>query len=144
VFTCRETDRLGEAARQMWEHDVGFLPVVREDGTLAGVITDRDGFIAAYFEGRPLWEIEVKNAMSTRVATVGPDDAVDEAEERMIEFQVHRLPVVDGGKVVGVVSINDLARRAASDADETSEEAVALTLGSICTPRTGALIESRP
>jgi len=138
VVTCKETAALGEVARLMWEHDIGFVPVLSSaNGSLAGVITDRDGFIAAYFQGKPLWEIPAKSAMSTRIASIPPDAEIGEAESMMSEFQVHRLPVVaKDGKLVGVVSINDIAREATRDADEELEEEVAVTLGAICQPRT--------
>jgi CBS domain-containing protein len=136
VITCKDTALLGDAAKLMWEHDIGFIPVVSEDGgAVVGVITDRDGFLAAYFQGKPLWDIPVKSAMSTRIASCGPDAEVDEAEQIMSEFQVHRLPVIENGKLVGVISIKDLARRAAGDVNELLEEEVALTLGAICQPR---------
>ena len=145
VITCKDTDTLGEAARLMWEHDIGFVPIVgAETGALAGVITDRDGFIAAYFQGKPLWEIPVRNAMSTRIASCPPDARVEDAERLMREFQVHRLPVTgEDGKLVGVISINDFARQALTDADQDLEEKVAATLGAISQPR-GASAASQP
>jgi CBS domain-containing protein len=134
VFTCTDRCMLAEAVKLMWEHDIGFVPVISsETGALVGVVTDRDACICAFFQGKPLWEIPVATAVSSRTATCRPDAEVDEAEEIMSEFQVHRLPVVDAaGKLVGVISINDLARRAAGDADQEFEEEVALTLGAIC------------
>lgn len=137
VLTCKDSDPLGEAARLMWEHDIGFVPVLSAaDGKLAGVITDRDGFIAAYFQGKPLWEIPVRSAMSARIATCPPDAGIEEAERLMREYQVHRLPVTgEDGTLLGVVSINDFARQALSDADEEQEEKVAATLGAISQPR---------
>ena len=137
VHSCKETDTLGEAARLMWEHDIGFVPVVTEDGRLAGVITDRDGFIAAYFQGKPLWEIPIRSAMSTRIAACPTDASIEDAERLMRESQVHRLPVTaEDGTLTGVISINDFARQALSDADEELEEKVAITLGAISHPRT--------
>jgi CBS domain-containing protein len=111
--------------------------VSSESGALVGVITDRDGFIASYFQGKPLWDIPVRSAMSTRIATCPPEAEIEHAERLMKEFQVHRLPVTTKeGKLVGVVSINDFAREAAREANEELEEEVALTLGAICQPRT--------
>ena len=137
VLTCKDTDTVGDAARLMWEHDIGFVPVVSaEGGKLAGVITDRDGFIAAYFQGKPLWEIPVRTAMSTRIATCPPEASIEEAERLMREYQVHRLPVTaEDGTLAGVISLNDFARQALSDADEQLEEKVAITLGAISHPR---------
>ena len=140
VFTCTDRCMLAEAVKLMWEHDIGFVPLLAsETGALVGVVTDRDACISAFFQGKPLWEIPIASAVSSRTVTCRPDAEVDEAEEMMSEFQVHRLPVVDAaGKLVGVISINDLARRAAGEADEEFEEEVALTLGAISHPRDAA------
>ncbi|HTO99457.1 MAG TPA: CBS domain-containing protein [Myxococcales bacterium] len=137
VITCDQRAALAEAVKLMWEHDIGFLPVVSaETGALLGVITDRDACMAAWFQGKPLWDIPVGSAMSMRVASVSAEAEVDEAELIMSEFQVHRLPVLDeAGKLVGVISLNDLAHRAVRDADAELEEEVALTLGTVSQPR---------
>lgn len=136
VICVRDSAPLGEAARLMWENDLGFVPVLSANGGLAGVVTDRDAFLAAYFQGRPLWEIPVKSAMSSRVWTCPPDAEVDHVERLMREFQVHRMPVVTGaGNLVGVISLNDIARRAQRDGDLAQEEKVAITLSAIAEPR---------
>ncbi len=137
VISCTDRDSLGDAVKLMWEHDIGFVPVLSAStGALAGVITDRDACMAAWFQGKPVWDIPVKSAMSTRVLTCRDDAEVDEAELTMSEFQVHRLPVIGGdGKLCGVVSLNDLAQRAVKDEDQELEEEVALTLGAISHPR---------
>ena len=137
VITCGDTARLGEIAKLMWEHDIGFIPVISsENGAFAGVITDRDGFLTAYFQGKELWNIPVRSAMSTPIATCPPEADVEEAQQVMREFQVHRLPVVTKeGKLVGVVTVNDFARKAAHDENEDLEEQVAVTLGAISAPR---------
>jgi CBS domain-containing protein len=140
VINCVDTALLGEIAKLMWEHDIGFIPVISsENGAFAGVITDRDGFLAAYFQGKEIWHIPVRSAMSTEIATCPPEADVEEAEQLMREFQVHRLPVVTKqGKLVGVVTLNDFARKAVHDDDDNDElkEQVAVTLGAIAQPRT--------
>ena len=137
VFTCSDGATLVDAAKLMWEHDIGFIPVLASDtGKLTGVITDRDICIAAYFTGKPLWDIPIQSSMSMNVVTVSPDAEIDEAEEKMSEKQVHRLAVVDSErKLVGVIGVTDLARRAAAEQDEEAEEEVALTMGAIAHPR---------
>jgi len=146
VITCGDATRLGEIAKLMWEHDIGFIPVISsENGAFAGVITDRDGFLTAYFQGKELWNIPVRNAMSTQIATCPPEADAEAAQQVMREFQVHRLPVVTKeGKLVGVVTLNDFARKAAHDENEELEEQVAVTLGAISEPRTSeAPVEPR-
>lgn len=116
--TCTAEDALAAAARIMWEHDCGCVPVVAGPGSrrLVGVVTDRDVCMAAYTQGRPLWEIPVRAAMSSEVWTCHPDDTLKDAVRVMRHRQVRRLPVVDGqGHLLGLLSLTDVAL-AASDA----------------------------
>lgn len=111
VFTCHTGDTLAEAARLMWEHDCGVVPVVDADGALAGIITDRDICMAAYTQGRTLAEMHVGDVMAKRVLSVDPDTTIAEAEKVMADGQVHRVPVVDAARrPIGMLSLNDLAR----------------------------------
>lgn len=113
VVTCHVDDHLGKAARLLWEQDCGVLPVVDGTGRVVAMITDRDICMAAYTKGLPLEAIQVRSAMSKQLYSCHPDDPVFEAEKRMSEKQVRRLPVVDGqGRVLGILSLNDLAREA--------------------------------
>ncbi len=138
VATCRLNAPLSEACRIMWEHDLGFVPATDEDGLLQGVVTDRDACMAAYTQGRPLGEIPTAVAMSDGVQSCGADDELSAAHELMRKFQVRRLPVTDaGGRLVGVLSLNDLAlagqQGGKNDSKVTRE--VARTLGAVCEHR---------
>ena len=109
--SCSIHDAAVTPASLMWEHDCGMVPVIDDDGRLAGVVTDRDICMAAYLQGRPLADIPIASFMAPHVATCRPDDEVVWAEHLMSLRQVHRLPVVDDcGKLVGVLSLGDLAR----------------------------------
>lgn len=100
------------------------------------VVTDRDACLAAGLQDKPLREIPVHSAMTTWIAACRPETRLEEAERMMREYQVRRLPVTTSdGKLVGVVSLNDLARLASAHADEELEEEVAVTLGAIAQPR---------
>ncbi len=114
VRTCRPEDSLKTAARLLWEEEIGFLPVVDAGGHLAGVITDRDICMAAYTSGRPLADLPVGRCMTRVVFAIRPERTVADAELLMCSKHVHRLPVVDeAGRVVGVLSLDDLARETA-------------------------------
>lgn len=141
VRVCRRGDSLNEAARRMWEGDLGALPVVDEGGAVLAVVTDRDLCMAAYTRGRRLEEMQVHEAMSPRVATCGAGDPIEDAERVMRESRVRRLPVVDeGGVLVGIVSLADIARALPRARNITQRRAAALamgeTLGAICEPST--------
>ena len=112
-ITCMADDTAFEAARLMWDHDIGALPVVEPDGRLVGMITDRDLCMAAFLSAAPLASIEVHEAMARDVFACAPIDPVTAAERLMGQRQIRRLPVVDPlGRVLGVVSLHDLAREA--------------------------------
>ena len=113
VFACTPDDTLEDAARVMWEHDCGAVPVVNGDSEVIAMLTDRDVCMSSYIQGRSLRDISVGTAMSRSVSTCQEDDDLEHAEELMRKAQVRRLPVVArGGRAVGILSINDLAREA--------------------------------
>jgi CBS domain-containing protein len=140
VKVCLADDTLSRAAELMWNHNCGFLAVVRDLAScmLAGVITDRDIAMAAYTQGKTLCAIPVSVAMARAVKVCHPRDEVSTAEALMRLKQVHRLPVIDNyGRVIGVVSLNDIAVAAQSEAHrgEISSTAVVETLAAIFRPR---------
>jgi CBS domain-containing protein len=111
---CTTSDTANTAARMMWEHDCGIVPVVDKDGKVVGVVTDRDVCMAAYFQGRPLEDIPIVSFMTREPSVCRPDDALAHAEQLMSDRQIHRVPVVDqAGTPIGVLSLSDLAREAA-------------------------------
>ncbi|BDG02903.1 CBS domain-containing protein [Anaeromyxobacter oryzae] len=112
VWTCRADDPMSVAARVMWEHDIGAVPVLGADEKIVGIVTDRDLCMSAYFTGEPLAAIPVEHAMSKVVFTIEPAHTVGEAEQLMRSKRVRRLPVVDAGKLVGMITLGDLARAA--------------------------------
>ncbi|GAA2522524.1 MULTISPECIES: CBS domain-containing protein [Streptomyces] len=97
-----------EVARRMRDEDIGAV-VVAEDGRLRGLVTDRDLTVRVLAEGGDVTDRRVQEACSAEVVTVSPDDPVDRAVELMRSKAVRRLPVVDRDRVVGIVSLGDLA-----------------------------------
>src|SRR5512134_738255 len=92
--TCPVSSTLDQAARLMWEFDCGIIPVVNDEGRLAGVVTDRDICMAAYTQGKTLREIPVTIAMAKQVIAAYANDSIDSAEELMSANQIRRLPVL--------------------------------------------------
>jgi CBS domain-containing protein len=140
VFSCAADQPLNEAARIMWDLDVGAVPVTDpRTGAVCGIITDRDIAMAAYTRGLPLSEMRVEQVMSREVHCASPDHDVAEAHEIMRRHQVRRVPVLNEGRVlVGFVSLNDLALAAADGAPAGQEEEVARTLAAVSRHRNGA------
>ncbi len=101
---------LVEAARVMRDEGIGDVIVVEGDDA-AGIVTDRDIVIRAVAEGADPNSTRLGQVVSGDLTSVAPDDPVDRAVELMRQKAVRRLPVLEGGKPVGVVSLGDLAIR---------------------------------
>jgi CBS domain-containing protein len=107
IIAISATRSVRDAAELMRAADVGAL-VVTEGGRLVGLVIDRDLVVRVLADGRGL-QTEVREACSPDLVTVGPEDDVAEAARVMAKHTVRRLPVVSGDKVVGIVSLGDLA-----------------------------------
>ncbi|RSK29305.1 CBS domain-containing protein [Bacillus sp. HMF5848] len=106
-------DNVFEVAVKMRDLNVGAIPVV-DEGKLIGIITDRDLVVRGYAEKRS-GSNEVKNVMSDKLVTVNASTTLEEAANVMAEHQVRRLPVVEGDKLIGIVSLGDLSLEKMSD-----------------------------
>jgi signal-transduction protein with cAMP-binding, CBS, and nucleotidyltransferase domain len=104
---CQPTDSLGEAAIRMWDNDCGMLPVV-EDGVVSSVVTDRDICMGLALSGFRPDQCSVSLVASRHLFTCCPDDDLVEALATMGHKQVRRLPVVLDGRLVGILSLNDV------------------------------------
>jgi len=103
-------DNVYEVAVKMRDHNVGVIPVVDEGQNCIGVITDRDLVIRGYAEKRS-GSAAIKEVMSSELVTGTPDMSVDEAAKLMAQKQIRRLPIIENGKLVGIVAMADLAVR---------------------------------
>lgn len=110
VATVTLKDNVYEVATKMRDWNVGVIPVVDENNDVIGIITDRDIVIrglAEKHEGSTATEV-----VMTRDIVLGqPDMTVDEAAKIMAKQQIRRLPVVENGKLVGIVALGDMAIR---------------------------------
>lgn len=102
---------LGEAAAMMKEDDVGSVPVV-EAGSLVGIVTDRDIVLRSVAVGRDPFSLTVGEVASREIVTVEPEDDLGDALKLMAKHQVRRLPVVEGGRLVGMLAQADVALEA--------------------------------
>ncbi len=97
-----------DAAREMRDGDVGAILIMDGDN-LSGIITDRDIVVRAIAEGRDPSSTTVGDVASRDVASLTPDQSVDDAIRLVREHNVRRIPVVQDGRPAGIVSIGDLA-----------------------------------
>jgi CBS domain-containing protein len=138
VQTCRPETDLSAVAMQMLKGDCGVLPVVTAAQEVVGMITDRDICMAAATKHCDPARIRVGEVISGNVYACSPETEIHTALNIMRQKQVRRLPVVDGedGKLLGVLSINDIALKAQGGlrADLSAQD-VETTLRAICAHR---------
>ncbi|WP_250280946.1 MULTISPECIES: DUF1918 domain-containing protein [unclassified Frankia] len=108
--TVRRYRTIGEAAHEMDIHGVGALLVMDDRDHLVGIVTDRDIVLRGVARGVPM-EASIDRLMTTEVFTLPADVEIDRAYEVFRDHALRRLPVLDGGRVVGVLSIDDLLIR---------------------------------
>lgn len=148
VVVCHSDTNLAKAAALMWDNDCGVLPVVRDDGRLAGIITDRDLALAMGTKNRIASDIKVGEVMAQDVFACSPEDDIHQALMMMSKDKVRRLPITgEDGRLVGLVSINDIALQA-QQGDDTSREAISYadvvsTFKAICEHNPAKQIEAQ-
>jgi CBS domain-containing protein len=125
-LTVRADATIQEAAAGMRDAGVGVLPVVTDNGELAGIVTDRDIAVRAVAEGLGS-ETLVGRVLTRRLAVVEPSDELEDALSLMREHQVRRLPVVEDDRLVGMLAQADIAALSA-------EHEAAETLRSVSEP----------
>ena len=106
AITESATDTLRSAAERMWRQQTGSL-LIMDNGRLAGIITERD-LLRAVALGADLATATVDEAMTAEVLTVPPNMSLQDAAREMATRWIRHLPVVDGGRVLGVVSMRDI------------------------------------
>jgi CBS domain-containing protein len=98
-----------EAVKQMVEANVGSL-LVTEGGKITGIVTERDYLRRVTLHGRTDKDTAVREIMSSPLIVATPETPIDECMALMTDRRIRHVPVVDGGEVVGVVSIGDLVK----------------------------------
>ena len=119
---------IGDVARLMRDLGVGIVPVV-SNGQLIGVITDRDITIRVTAAGLNPFEVTVQDFISPNPVTISPDDDVDRVRELMGKHQIRRVLVTEEGRLVGIVSLGDVATK-----DKTEDQETGQVLEEISTP----------
>ena len=107
VVTAKPTDSIQSVAKIMAQVDTGAVPIF-DNGKVVGLVTDRDIVLRVVAEGGDL-NGPISAAMSDHVQDCHPDDTVADAAGKMASHQLRRLVVIDGGKLVGILSLGDIA-----------------------------------
>lgn len=114
VFAIGPDDPVIDAIRLMAEKRIGAL-LVMQAGKLAGIVSERDYARKIVLQGRSSRDTPVREIMTAEVVAVGLDDTTDRCMQLVTDQRIRHLPVVDGGSVLGVVSIGDLVKAVIED-----------------------------
>ena len=126
VVKIHPEETVAVAARTLAHYNIGILPVCGGDGRVCGLVTDRDLVTRCMAAGRSPENTRVREVMTGQVVSAQPDMDTGAAAHLMGRQQIRRLPVVENGRLCGMVSLGDLANR-----DECTPDA-ADALGDIC------------
>ena len=118
VIRIHPGETVGVAARMLEHYNIGSLPVCGSDGRLCGLVTDRDIVTRCLAAGKTPERTTVAEVMTRKIIAARPDTDASAAAGMMGAKQIRRLPVMENGKLCGMVSLADLARR-----EESSGEA---------------------
>ncbi|MDF2881355.1 MAG: protein YhcV [Clostridiaceae bacterium] len=108
VASLNAEDTVKRAAELMKEHDIGSIPVCRDE-KVVGIITDRDIAVRTVADGKNSLEQKVKDVMSSNPVVGRPEMDIHDAARIMSERQIRRLPIVENNNLVGIVALGDLA-----------------------------------
>lgn len=107
-FTMHASATVAQAARVMRDRDIGDV-LVEDKGKLVGIVTDRDIVVRVIAEGKDPSTTRLVEGETCDLVTVSPEDDVDEVVDKMRTHAIRRIPVVENGSPVGIVSLGDLA-----------------------------------
>lgn len=110
VTVIREDETVRDAAERLANDDVGVLPICDSNKQIKGVLTDRDIVVQVIARGKDPANTRARELEQGEIITLRPDDSVQHALDLMSQNKVRRLPVVEAGRVVGMVSQADVAK----------------------------------
>jgi len=117
-----------DCAKLMCNKHVGCIPICDENKTIVGLVTDRDVILRSIACNKDIKTTPVSDIMTCQVCSCGPDEEINEAEKKMSNEQIRRLPVVDeNNKIIGIITLGDLCANQNVNTNEISQ-----TLEKIC------------
>lgn len=130
VWTATPDEQVREVLQMLIERKIGALPVV-EDGKLVGIISERDYIRKVALSDTLSLDSPVSQIMTSRVVVVSPSESLDNCMALMTDKRVRHLPVLDGDKLVGIISIGDLVKNIISDQEFRISQLESYITGSV-------------
>ncbi len=127
VICCTPDSTVYDCAKIMSENHIGCVPVCDSNNNIVGLVTDRDIVLRSVSCNKDSNTTPISDVMSTKVWACNPDSDIKEVEKTMSENQVRRLPVIENNKVVGMLTLGDLAKN-----PNVNDQCVCNTIENIC------------
>jgi len=108
VKTIRPSDTVKNAAQIMNENRIGSLVVVSGTGEVVGIITERDILTDIVAESKNAEDVKIEEIMTKNIITISPEKSLEDAADVMTENKIKKLPVVENGKLIGIITATDL------------------------------------
>jgi len=118
VFAINETAKLRDAIKMLNARNIGVVLVTNDAGKLTGILSERDIIRRSLVQETGFRDEPVTKSMTRKVLTIGPGASVDEVMEIMTHSRIRHVPVIEGGKLAGLVSIGDIVKRKIADAEQ--------------------------
>jgi CBS domain-containing protein len=122
VVTVGPTATVAETVQLLADHRIGAAIVTDRSGRILGIVSERDIVAALAESGAEALDREVRSVMTTRVVTCSERDTINEVMTRMTRGRFRHMPVVENGRMVGVISIGDVVKRRIEDVEREAEE----------------------
>lgn len=110
-ITANQSDSASRAARLLSRHNIGAVPVLGDNGKLRGIVTDRDLTLRCIAAENNPEETTLREVMSRSIITCDAAESLEAAVKKMEDAQIRRLPVTENGKVVGMLTLGDIAKQ---------------------------------
>jgi CBS domain-containing protein len=127
VYYLKPNSTIKDCAKLMMDNHIGCIPICNDSKNVVGLVTDRDIILRSIACDKDIKTTPVSDIMSVKICCCTPDTDISEAEDLMSKNQVRRIPVVDNNKIVGILTLGDLATN-----ENINEENVCNTLENIC------------
>lgn len=118
VWTISPDSSVLDAIKLMGEKEIGAL-LVTESSTLIGIVSERDYARKVILKGKESYNTPISEIMSGEVVTVGPDESIDQCMSLMTKHKIRHLPVIENGRITGVLSIGDLVKAIIAEQSDT-------------------------
>lgn len=128
VCCVKPDTKVYEIAKLMGQNHIGCVPVCDDKNCLVGIITDRDIILRSIANDKDVKSTKASEIMTTNVCTCNENEDISDAENKMAQNQIRRIPVIDNNKVIGILTLGDLARYN----EKTGENNFCNTVEDIC------------